>query len=586
MIIYPDKLKVLRKLKRFSSNEFCSEMSISRATLWGWESGKRTPSLRNIKQIADILEVSTSEFSDIADDNILLGNDLKETFLFKEIINDSLSNETINRIDLMKESLDVITDKLLHYRLILHAFMNSTDSICYVKGIDKKYISANKAFLDNLLLPPNYKVAGKIDSDFFSVSEGKKNAKLDEKVIVEGVSTTNIYGFIPGSRKTKYGLISKYPIFDAYNKVLGLLCMIIDITEKREGDERRYILEKSINSSDIGALICDSDLGKVYFGNSAMEKIHSIPFEEMNEMGGIVFAEKVYEKKDYEEFVNRANNHTLAEKKLIHTKKGQWIEGHGIDFEYKSKKFIAIFHRIKTEEKLLEDINEIVKLSIDDVRESLYIFDKEVKEIIYSNNFREKLYGYPNSKFINLKDRFWLNTCVHPDDRERMKGYDENENWPSKRVFRIIRGGDGKVRWIRARKINKKLLYNGKEVIAFFDKDITEEKKQDELFLLSIEALNLTNDGIIILNSENICIFVNERLEAKLGYPLSCFLNNNKFIETIKVGECKKLECTPDLEIMEYSIITEDKKKLNIKEKCKNIAFGDVSYKVSCLQFL
>jgi PAS domain S-box-containing protein len=585
MEFYPEKLRKIRKQKRFTVKRFCELVGVSRATLWGWESGKRTPSLTVTNQLAKVLDVSSNEFTNIADKNTNLGNELKESFELEDIIGDHLSEDSRSRIKLMRESLDIITERLLKFKVITYAFMNSTDAICYVKDLNYKYISVNKAFLEHLSLPLNFAAIGKTDFDFFSIKESTMNSSMDLKVLHDGKSIVNFEGSIPGSRNKKHGLISKFPILDAHNRVLGLLCIITDITESKRQGVVKDMLEKITNSVETGSIIYNPKQDKIHFASVAIQKIFSVSLEEINRIGLTSFIKKVYATKYYNAFLERKKNNVWMGEWIIQTKKGAWIQARSVKFKYMNTTCYAIYYKDISKQKRINDISEIIKQSIDDIGECFCILDTTKRQLVYLNEYREKLYGYPAKNFINIENNeFWLNNCVHPDDRSRLQIYENKREWPLVREFRIIRP-DGEIRWIRATKIGRKFKYDGNLAYAFVDKDITEEKKHKQLFQLFAESLNFINDGIIITDSEGNCVFINETIAKKLKYSQSSFLENKNFFEKIKIVSDKREEYSKINDEELYSVKAGDNIEFKVKERQKEVFFSDISYTIKYLSF-
>lgn len=116
--------------------------------------------------------------------------------------------------------------------LFMDAFLSSTDCTIYIKDINNKYLLVNEEFKKSLKLKHDYNPANKTDFDFFSTLEAQVNYEHDKQVIQTGKAITKIKSFIPGTRKRKHGLISKYPVLDSANKIKGLLCLMIDITDE------------------------------------------------------------------------------------------------------------------------------------------------------------------------------------------------------------------------------------------------------------------------------------------------------------------------------------------------------------------
>ena len=100
-------------------------------------------------------------------------------------------------------------------------------------------------------------------------------------------------------------------------------------------------------------------------------------------------------------------------------------------------------------------------------------------KLIYISESVLSICGYPASDFLENKD-FWLQKCVHPEDRAQQKEYRDTKSWPHIRRYRIIKP-DGEVRWIESNIFYKDFI--DQKCVGCIDRDITgqinEKEKQD-----------------------------------------------------------------------------------------------------------
>ena len=68
----------------------------------------------------------------------------------------------------------------------------------------------------------------------------------------------NREGYIFGTRKKKYGLISKHPVYED-GKVIGVLCQIVDITKQKELEFIQQLIIDAVNRADAIVGIYDLD---------------------------------------------------------------------------------------------------------------------------------------------------------------------------------------------------------------------------------------------------------------------------------------------------------------------------------------
>jgi transcriptional regulator with XRE-family HTH domain len=244
-----DSFKETRKLKGFSMLQLAELAGISRESVSIWERGVRVPEPKYIRILAQALKVDVSKISNMEPENKLSAIELSKTrdTLVDYVLEDSVLNE---RIDTALNIITTLKNELSQIKFILKALTLALDSIFYIKDKNCKFVIANDAFLKNIALPTKYKVLNKTDSDFFPVREAQSNTEEDKNVIISGKKIVNREDYIPGSRKKKIGLKTKIPIFDSKGNIAGLIALFTDMTEQREAERNRILLEKLLDGVD------------------------------------------------------------------------------------------------------------------------------------------------------------------------------------------------------------------------------------------------------------------------------------------------------------------------------------------------
>ncbi|HBM16772.1 MAG TPA: hypothetical protein DD381_10580 [Lentisphaeria bacterium] len=239
MKLYVEKLKACRKKKKTTSEELAVKMGITRSTLSLWENSKIVPSEFKIRMLAKILDVPINEISDLPPEKHLSETNLEPLRSSIKSLLEENKNESLNETHKLCSKIMFMHKELSDAKLIIKAMVSSLPLPLYIKGPNLRYLAANEAFLKNLSLNKNYDVIEKTDSDFFPVNEAKINEEMDKDVLSSGKSIMNKECFIPCSRKTKQGIISKIPILDSEGKTEGILCYYIDITERKLAEKLR-----------------------------------------------------------------------------------------------------------------------------------------------------------------------------------------------------------------------------------------------------------------------------------------------------------------------------------------------------------
>ena len=242
--IYFDKLNLIRKRKKISLTEISSKTGFSRSTIWKWEKNLSEPKESQVRAIGKVIDTDVSEFSDMPPEKTVSSEKLSESVeTWFELAESGLADENKEFL-LLGETLKKLQTKLNNSAIIIRGLMNATNSHLYIKGTDSKYIIANKQFKEALSFSAEFKIFGKRDKDLFPLKEARLNDEEDRKIMLHGEPVINEERSIPGSRRKKYGLISKFPILDSKNRIQGIIGIFVDITEKVKSEK---LLKKYIN---------------------------------------------------------------------------------------------------------------------------------------------------------------------------------------------------------------------------------------------------------------------------------------------------------------------------------------------------
>ena len=174
-----------------------------------------------------------------------------------------------------------LSNKLNEAGIIIKALISGIDSIFYIKNTELFYLTANDAFMNNLSLKTDFVSFGKTDRDFFSSKEAKENAIKDERVLITKEKTVE-EGFIPGSKKRKWGIITRIPIFDLNDNIVGLVTSIVDITDRKKTENKNKLLQLCIeNMSNTAVSIYESTTEKIIYANEFASELTGFPLEEI-----------------------------------------------------------------------------------------------------------------------------------------------------------------------------------------------------------------------------------------------------------------------------------------------------------------
>lgn len=146
-------------------------------------------------------------------------------------------------IPLMKENIsyqDMIPEAL-------KAVMESSDDISFVKDINHSYVCCSKSYLKLLNLNDESEIVGKTNFDLIDEEIADKYLKIEEEIIKTGIPRINYDEILVfGNGIKKNVCTSKYPLYDADKKIIGIYSTSRDVTEIRTAFERLKMLTDTI----------------------------------------------------------------------------------------------------------------------------------------------------------------------------------------------------------------------------------------------------------------------------------------------------------------------------------------------------
>ena len=396
MKFYFEKIKALKKHKKLSTNEVCKKLEITRATLWNWETGKKTPTESKVRALSKAIECSVDAISDLIPEPPASNANVTE---ISKVCIELMSNSHEQQDSFINDIHDKINNlniKLKRSSLIIRSIFSAMHSIFYIRDINLKYVVANKAFLKNLSLKEYYNVLGKDDKDFFSIREATKNTEQDNQVLISGKPIIDIEDYIPGTRKKRWGLTSKLPIYGIDNKLAGIIGIYFDITERKEVESQRKLLESAVNKIEDCIWIANIDERnrvKIKYINDNYEKITGIkkediinnpelknkfiPIEDQKQFG--LFRNNIEAKQVTYEYriFNKNDNKEHAVKEIIYQYEKKQIMGILTDItEEKNKKNIEALNTKKIAAKMKNE-----KLDVKIISSCTGLTTKEINEL-------------------------------------------------------------------------------------------------------------------------------------------------------------------------------------------------------------
>ena len=374
-------------------------------------------------------------------------------------------------------------------------------------------------------------MSGKTDIELFPKSEAEENTKIDQNVLEQKEKVVSRQMYIPGTRKKKWGLVTKVPILNHEGVAEGMLCTIKDITEEKKANELNEELRSAIsNIQDV-----------VWTGTMADYKFKYTTVNEATQnllgMTQTQFFKDEWKKHvhpDFWEDVEKYSSDTKSnpiqvEYKYIHpiTKRSLWLQNRtNIDGQH----YFGIIRDI-TEEKSIEK-TKILEDALNKINVGISLYDPKEDKCIYTNKAVAGLYGIDDEKF---KTPGLAGQCLNlrqlKKKSKKSGAVRRKESISSKKQDRIVHKEKG-IRWLET--YQNKQDYKDKTTILNITKDITEQKEQQAEKEIIINALNFSEDAIWLVETDidgnkGKYIFINNARENLYELGIKTMYKNQDF---------------------------------------------------------
>jgi PAS domain S-box-containing protein len=483
MKFYIDKFREFRINKKLSMAQVGKRIGVDRKTISAWEHSSRIPKETKVRRLAKAIGVSPDSISDLPPDFKMTNIPQQEVEKMAATLSNfiSINQPSKKLINNIKREVETLEESFNQATILINALLRSFNSMLYVKNNDQKYIILNNEFLKNLsILDVNYPYKGKKDNDFFPIKEAVQNSNEDNEVLLTGKPVIKREGVIPGSRKKKIGYISKIPVLDIENNIIGIMGIFNDMTDKIRSNEIRKCLENGLdNFSDVVWLMEKNSSKKLFYVSESVSGVYGYSSEEFYK-DPFMKLEKCIHPDDHEMFLTDLfkTDSVVSREYRIKTKSGRykWIETRANKRYFAGKECILYIDRDIDDRKKSEKNRELLEIYVDSLKEGLEIYDEESNKFVYCNKGVADIFGYPVERFYEGGVDFWLNTCVHPDFRSVQREYAGSRCWPAKSEYMIIKP-NGEERWVEVTfSFNK---YRGRECCICLFRDITNYKNKE-----------------------------------------------------------------------------------------------------------
>ena len=476
MNFYMNKVEEIRKKSAINTYQLCKKINISRTTYYRWlNNQERCPTEKKIRLIAHFLNVSVVEISDLTPTKDLSDLNVKSA-------SSSLSKLLTTKQNILPLTTNIIEEvKQIQGRfdkiaLVCSTLLSSFNSIFYIKDTNLSYIIANNEFKKNLNLKNDFDISGMYDSDFFTALETERNNREDLNVLQTGIPLLDLEQNIPATRGKKTGLISKIPILDSEQKIMGILGIFVDITELNDANKAINYLKIILKNTDEAVWMINEKTNEILYMNDTWHTKYGMP---VNHSNPLAWWEKNIHAENIDSLYCEQGKKKIDHShdyRFIHPKTGKMFYL-AVNIYYEKEVCFFILHD-NTETYKRSALAELTTELIAKSDDPLYIRNNSTGEYIVYNKAYETLSGYPLSEMKNKKVLWLLKQLFreNPTDEKLIK-----ENFNKKKSFRMntqILTKDGIKKEI---KISTTYKYvNGVWYSIVISTDIRKQKENEE----------------------------------------------------------------------------------------------------------
>ena len=456
------------------------------------------------------------------------------------IISDDPSKCLLAAIDITERKKAEIALRITEekYRILLD---ESSDPIFNFYP-DGQYIYVNKAFANGVGKQQSDIIGRKI-WDVFPHDEAVKRFAAVKWVFENGV-TKEIQVRVPLPQGDHYYLTTVKPIFNELEKVISVICISKDITERKHTEEVLSLSEEKFRKA------FDSHPGIVGISSISEGKYIDVNKKFTEVLGwdrDEVIGKTV---KDLDLFVDFSAREVMI---ALVLKEGQ-VQNYETKVRTKTGTIrVVLFSAeiIETEGQkcLLTQVTDITdrKLAEEALRQSrsfnqnildttpnlIYIYDLNERRNIYCNSIMNQILGYSPEDIVNYNSQIF-NNILHFDDlgvvaehHHRLSLASDDEIFEA--VYRMKHANGS---WVTLHSRDKIFVRDdqgrAKQIIGAA-RDITRERESEELLKASQEKyrqlIENSFDMIVLMDGEGVTRFVSDSCERILGYRSDELIN-------------------------------------------------------------
>jgi len=418
----------------------------------------------------------------------------------------------------------------------LRALLTTIPDLIWLKDINGVYLGCNTMF-ERFFGFREAQIVGKTDFDFVDQELAGFFRANDLNAMAAGKPTSNDewITFADDGHRAFLETI-KAPMYDAQNKLIGVLGIGRDITERRIADDA--LLESEVKyraffENSMDAIMLTNSYGNTISVNDAACKMFGYTEEELIKLGRSGVEDATDSRLSVFLAERHLNGKTLGEVSFVRKDGTRFpaeissaVFRHHDGADHASMIIRDITNRKKAENELKQK-NTFIQTILDNLPIGISLNKIDLGSAFYANKKFEEIYGWPVGE---MKDIVGFFEKVYPDRTYREEIL--------KRVTTDIQLGDiSRMHWedcIVTHKDGSKHIINAVNIPLFEQNtmvstviDITEGKRAENEIVILAQSLKSVNECVSITDLDNKIIFVNESFLKTYGYDINELIGEN-----------------------------------------------------------
>jgi len=293
-----------------------------------------------------------------------------------------------------KQTERILSDR----RAELQAVIDAVPALINVKDIQGRYVMSNRYHQEFLGLSEQ-DVQGKT-SEIVGAEHAAAMSKLDREVIETGQPIPFFDFELKKNGDVRQAICTKAPLKDADGRVVGVITTTIDISERRQAEERLAESEarfrQILDESPIAISIVDRDTGERLFGNPRLAAM--LGADSLDDVLQIDIDQSFVDPAKFEEareIFDREGrlDHYEAERYRLDRKTKWWslVTWRQINFEGRRARIawtLDITKR-KAAEQQIGLQSAILRVTLDSMPSGLCVFDENMNYVTFNRQFSE-----------------------------------------------------------------------------------------------------------------------------------------------------------------------------------------------------